>query len=392
MLRGNFLGLIGGSIVGVFAAQACGDTASGDDCTIGARGCECTVGGACDPGLSCIDGLCIFFGDSSSMSNPSTTAGTGTESDSDPPSTTATTASTTMSPDTGATEADATDDGPKLDVGRDDTGPPKSGCTAIDILFVLDSSASMIGERQALSAAQAFTQIIDALEGINGGGVDYRIGVTDDNDAGFQVPPGWAGVSPWFDSSELDANAMTLAFNGAVAQIGTGGGPSVGCEHVLTSATDLLVGEPTGFVRPEALLVLVMLTDVDDYGAYDQPGGNVCGIGCQTPPPYDVAQIETILSDDVKGGQVGAVAAIVVAGDPSVDAGVNICQQPGSCGCAGGDCAVFHADRLYAFASLLGANGVTADFCLVGGSVAETVEGALTENIDLACINFEPEG
>ena len=109
------------------------------------------------------------------------------------------------------------------------------------------------------------------------------------------------------------------------------GGASLGCEHVLTSGVGLLRDDDTGFVRPEALLLLVLLTDVDDYGAYDQLGGHSCGDllgGCETPPPA----LDGLVADLValKGGDPTAVAAIVIAGDPNVEAGVNLCDQPGS--------------------------------------------------------------
>lgn len=159
---------------------------------------------------------------------------------------------------------------------------------------------------------------------------------------------------------------------------------------MLTSATDLLLGDDSGFVRPDALLVLVLVTDVDDYGAYDQAGGNTCIIGCNTAPPHTVDQMVTILSVAVKSGIPGAVAAIVIAGDPAGNGGLNGCGQPASC-CSGGiDCDAFHADRLYAFADALGSNGYTADLCTA--NVPSAVETALTESIDLACMNFEPEG
>lgn len=391
--------LVGASL-GIVTAQACGDTARGDDdCTVGSRGCACTTGGGCDPGLTCIDSLCILFGDDASASNsdPGTdsasNSGTDSASATDPSATTASSATNPTGVDSTDATSDATDDGPLLDVGGNDSGPPKSGCTAIDVLFVLDSSGSMIEERQALAATNAFTQIITTLEGINGGGVDYRIGVTDDNDHGFFTPAGWLEPEPWFQSSELDVMEIAQAFNGAVGQINAVPATPTGCEHVLTSATDLLVGDGTGFVRDDALLVLVLVTDVDDYGAYDQVGGHSCPDffpGCATPPSNTPEEIADILLNTVKGGLAGSVAAIVVAGDPNVNDGVNFCDQPGSCGCNGVDCGVFHADRLWAFGAALGANGVVADLCNV--TVPAAVQGAMDDDIDLACMTLEPEG
>ena len=179
------------------------------------------------------------------------------------------------------------------------------------------------------------------------------------------------------------------AFNGAVGQVSTLGGASTGCEHVLSSATHLIDGNELDFVRDDALLVLVLLTDVDDYGAYDQADGNSCGFGCQTPPTNLTDLYDSLV--ELKGTEAG-LAAIVVAGDPEVLDDVNFCDQPGSCGCNGTDCDVFHATRLYDFAGMLGTNGWTGDLCGGASSVPMAVETALTESIEIACENFDPEG
>ena len=372
---------------GVGLAWACGG-GSADDCPVGSNGCSCTDGNGCDPGLSCFGGTCSpTSGDddgsgsdgSATVTASASNSNSATQASADDDPTADDDADSTVGPST----TDSTGDGPKLDVGSGETGLPGSGCQRVDMLFVLDSSGSMIDERQALAATDAFTSIVETLSGINGGGIEYRIGVSDDKDGGFES----FGGDPWFDSTELTVDQMAIAFNGAVGQIS--GEPPLGCEHVLTSAVDLLDGDATGFVREDALLVLVLVTDVDDYGAYDQDGFCIDGLGCTTVPD-PVAELTTRLVDDVKGGQMDGVAAIVVAGDPNVNAGVNFCNQPGSCGCAGGDCAIFHADRLWDFTEMLGANGYAADLCLT--SVPEAVETALTDSIDLACMNFEPEG
>src|SRR5690606_11747609 len=97
----------------------------------------------------------------------------------------------------------------------------------------------------------------------------------------------------------------------------------------------------------------------------------------------------------VKDRQMDGVAAIVLAGDPTSNAGLNFCDQPGSCGCSEAipgfpDCEIFHATRLYQFAEMLGDNGYAADLCEGAASVPGAVETALTENIDLACQSFDP--
>jgi hypothetical protein len=360
---------------------ACEAGTSGD-CPVGGLDCSCTLGGSCDPGLSCVDGTCRVIETSATEPDPSSTS---------PSSTTNTTSSTTDDPMTSSTNGSSgSSGGLVLDVSAPDvpTGPTE-GCQAIDMLFAIDGSASMNAERAALAATGAFTQVITTLEGLHKGNIRYRIAVTDDDDTGYFVPPGWAGPSPWFDSEDLDAMEIATAFNGAVGQIASVGGASTGCEHVLTSATHLIDGNELGFVRDDALLVLVLLTDVDDYGAYDQQDGNSCGFGCTTPP--------TVLTDlydalvELKGTEAG-VSAIVVAGDPASADGFNFCDQPGSCGCGEVDCDIFHATRLYDFAGMLGTNGWTGDLCDGASSVPMAIETALTESIEIACENFDPEG
>lgn len=373
---------------------ACGDNtstsgtaASTSECPVGSQGCPCTQGGGCDGELMCQGGLCQPPLEPTTGSGGSSSTGPGTTS-TDSGSGSATTG---VEPTTSVGSSSTTDDGPKLDVGVDTTtGTPAQGCTKIDMLFVLDGSGSMIEERQALAQVDAFTSIVQTLAMLGDGNIDYRIAVTTDNDDGYLTPGCWKEPEPWVSSVGHTPQEVAQAFSCAVSGFGNNNFEApIGCEHVLTSAVDLLDGDPNGFVRDDALLVLVMVTDVDDYGAYDQIGGNDCGIGCETAPT-SVDSLTQRLIMNVKKGEADGVAAIVVAGDPSVNAGQNFCGQPGSCGCNGLDCGVFHADRLYQFVTTLGQNGHAADLCMGAGAVPDAVETALTEDIDIACEQFEP--
>jgi len=268
------------------------------------------------------------------------------------------------------------------------------GCQAIDVLFAIDGSGSMNEEIAALTQTAAFQEVIAALAAVNCGNIDYRVGVTGDNDNGFLVPSGWGSPNPWFDSLEMTDMEMVAAFSStASAVIGTTG-TDEGCEHVLSSAVDLLYTDATGFVRDGALLVLVLITDVDDYGAYDQVGGHSCGaIGCTTPPTDLQLMVDHLL--ELKDDDAAAVAAIVVAGDPAADGGVNLCNQPGSCNCIPNDvllrCDAFHATRLWQFAGMLqGTNGFTANICGGPTSVPTAVQDAFNGAIGLACETYEP--
>lgn len=376
---------------------ACGDSTSNtgtagttSECPVGSQGCACTQGGGCDAGLMCQGGLCqppVQPTTGASDSSGPEPGSTSSDSGSDSATTTAETTSTT----TTTVGSSTTNAGPKLDVGVDTTtGAPVQGCTKIDMLFVLDGSGSMIEERQALAQVDAFTSIVQTLAMLGDGNIDYRIAVTTDNDDGYLTPGCWKEPDPWVASEGHTPQEVAQAFSCAVSAFGNNNFEAeVGCEHVLTSAVDLLDGDPSGFVRDDALLVIVMVTDVDDYGAYDQADGNDCGIGCSTKP-MPVDGLKQRLIDNVKKGEVDGVAAIVIAGDPAVNDGKNFCGQPGSCGCNGLDCGVFHADRLYQFVSMLGQNGRAADLCAGANAVPNAVKTALTEDIDIACEQFEP--
>jgi hypothetical protein len=371
-------------VAGAGVGAACGG-GGGTDCPTGSNGCACTPGGGCDPGNSCIDGTCVSISSSTGGSGDGG-PGPGPGDDDGGPG---------PQPTGGATTNDGDSTGDiKLDllVPDVDFGDcAKTGCRAVDMLFAIDSSLSMIEEIEALSSNSAAASIVEILEQLNCGAIDYRIGLTNDNDGGFIG----AGGMPWFDSQEMTSAEISAGFSQAAGTVLGNGGTALGCEHVLSSARALLVGDTTGFLRPEALLVLVLVTDVDDYGAYDQMGfGGPCdGFLCAEA----FEPVEDILGDLVtlKGGDAAGVAAVVIAGDPGVTEGMNLCEQPASCcGVGMGECAqALHGTRLWDFAAMLpGTNGVTVDICQGAEQLPAAIETALGTDIDLACQTFEPEG
>lgn len=394
----RWLGYAGGLGLGLLLGWAC--TEPGGDCAVGSLDCPCTVGGACDPGLTCVADSCIVIDcpvgregcpcTGGGACDPGLTCDAGTCVDGS--------ATSGPSPMTNGTTIGGTADEDsgdiKLDVGADDlpVGPcMKTGCTRVDMLFAIDSTASMNEEIAALSASQSFSAIVDALEDLNCGGIEYRIGLTNDNDGGFIG----SGGQPWFDSNEMTADEIASAFTIAASTVLGSGSTPVGCEHVLGSSVSALALDTTGFLRPDALLVLVLVTDVDDYGAYDQMGfGGICdGFLCtETPQPIQ-ALYDNLVT--LKGGDPAGVAAIVVAGDPTVTEGMNTCGQPASCcGMGLGECAqAHHATRLYEFAAMLeGTNGYTGDICNGAAMIPVLIQDALGNDIDLACQTYEPPG
>lgn len=335
-------------VVGLAYGCAGGGTANDDgtDCQVGSEGCQCTNGGACDPGLQCLSNICV---------DPNNNTGGGFGN--------------------GGSGA-----------GGMDCVPDGEGCQAVDVIFALDSSGSMTGENGALAASQAFQQVVNTISNINCGQVDFRIGITNDNDGGFVSTV----ATPWFDSATMSNQEIANAFTGSANMVIGNESSMLGCEHVLTSATNLMVNDTTGFVRDGALLVLVLVTDVDDYGAYDNMGGNVCGLGCSVAGQPTQTLYNSLLA--LKDNDPAALATIVVAGNPTGTPNTaNLCQQPGSCNCNGSDCDAFFATRLWEFAGHVGDNGVVADICAGAASVPGAVQAAFDEQIDLACQGLVPK-
>jgi Protein of unknown function (DUF1566) len=60
----------------------CGDSDCDTDCEIGSEGCQCTSGGACDDGLTCLSDLCVNTG-SDSDSDADTDGDTDSDTDAD---------------------------------------------------------------------------------------------------------------------------------------------------------------------------------------------------------------------------------------------------------------------------------------------------------------------
>ncbi len=331
------------------AAGGDAETETNGECAVGSETCPCTTGGACDPGLLCLSNICV---------DPNNETGGG---------------------------GDGSGGGGIGGAGGMDCVPDGEGCQAVDVIFALDSSGSMQAENGALAATQAFQQVVDTISRINCSQVDFRIGITNDNDSGFVSTV----ATPWFDSGSMSNLEIANAFSASANMVIGNDSASLGCEHVLTSATDLLINDTTGFVRDGALLVVVLVTDADDYGSYDMPGGNVCGLGCTVSPQSTQALYQSLLT--LKGDDAAALATIVVAGDPNGTPNTaNLCQQPGSCNCNGQDCDAYFATRLHEFAGLVGSNGVTANLCAGAASVPGAVQAAFDSQIDLACQELEP--
>lgn len=191
-----------------------------------------------------------------------------------------------------------------LDVGHADPDGPgmAAGCNAVDILFVIDNSASMTSYQDQLTAA--FPSFVDAMDATLPEGTSVHVGVTTSSFCGGNNPPHTeincvaaesailmsdAYVSPsegtvpgdgyqgrlrsfdgrnYFDATTGDADSMQALGSWFAGAAGVG---SQGCNHEFNAAGAAHVFAPenatanAGFVRDEgAVLLLFILSDEGD--------------------------------------------------------------------------------------------------------------------------------
>ncbi|WP_437669337.1 hypothetical protein [Sorangium sp. So ce131] len=157
--------------------------------------------------------------------------------------------------------------------GTGTDGPNSSGCEHIDIVFALDNSQSMSEEQESMREVvfPAFAEALLQMDGIK----DFRAGVLDacPRPANFHTR-GAAGEcsfqsgKPWMESSSTE---ITREFQCAADLYGD----DVECsgdsddEQPASAAAAALeppfsTGENAGFLRDDALLVVVAITDEDE--------------------------------------------------------------------------------------------------------------------------------
>jgi hypothetical protein len=170
--------------------------------------------------------------------------------------------------------------------GETDQYEPVTVNRKVDILFMIDNSLSMREEQDNL--ARNFPAFIGELRKIRGGLPDVHIGVvTSDLGAGPRAESGCrvGGLGGLFQGWDkacgletgqrfIDASDSEQKRNyqgtlekvfGCMAQVGTSG---CGYEHQLASTVRALTApENAGFLRDDAYLQLILITDEDDCSA-----------------------------------------------------------------------------------------------------------------------------
>jgi hypothetical protein len=293
------------------------------------------------------------------------------------------------------------DAGKGTDTGSDTTtghsGEP--GCISMDILFVIDNSASMIQEQEDLSDKfSKLVEVLDSYETPLGTQLLYRVAVTttaverDYMEKFPYFPPAPVPVTgttqdgllvgkekcgldnPWVESTDEERNDKFAC----LADVGTKGFHM----EMPFAALELALGDKSGPGQPNegfyrkgtnSLLVVVIITDEDDCSVvddglivHDSLDGVVCGE--KSEGVYDVEERTKMFLDDISDGP-GRYVVVGVAG-----------QGPDQCDSGLG--AALWGKRIQELISLLGSNGTFGDICK--GDVWKALEKGL-EVMQVSC-------
>ncbi|MCP4675078.1 MAG: hypothetical protein GY854_06155 [Deltaproteobacteria bacterium] len=293
-----------------------------------------------------------------------------------------------------------TDTDTDSDTDSDTSTSAGTGCSSMDILFIIDNSGSMIEEQQNLS--KNFPEFVEVLDDYFSGAsaqLSYRVGVTT---AGvvrnfkLQALPGVTtpmisggangklvgqekcnlGAHPWADGPAADVETKFSC----MADVGSGG---LGFEMPL-AALELAIGKHLelgganeGFYRKDedSLLVVVIITDEDDCSVVE--GGLVKGNSADStcveqgsPGMYVVEDTKDLL-DQTAGGS-GRYVVVAIAGKTACN------SQFGT---------ATNAPRLARLTDMCAEYGVMGDIC--SGDLWESLAEALAV-MQKACDDFPP--
>lgn len=201
--------------------------------------------------------------------------------------------------------------------------PPAIECHKMDIVFVIDNSSSMEQEQAALASNfPGFIKLINEYKTALGEQLDYRIAIVSTdlkNEAGaFHKERGKSPAAgtcgpgdtdmPW-----LERHAGIDSEFACRAQLGVLGDnrelplecARLGLTQRTTDQTNTYKGNR--FIREDALLALVIITDEDEGGGDHD--------AFQKPSPVDTPESYAKSFDQVKGGYRGRWATAVIAGE-----------------------------------------------------------------------------
>ncbi len=284
--------------------------------------------------------------------------------------------------DTGDPGADGTE-GERFDVGAGgasaaEDGGGSMGCQRVDVVLAIDNSGSMSEEIEALRGPvlDAFPQ---ALLSVNGGIEDFQLGVIDAcPKPAFFHDSGASGACDYSTGTNFmrsDSGQLADEFSCVTDFIADGfSGADDECvddgdlddddeQAALTAATSVSeagLASNAGFLREDALLFVVAVTDEDEA-------------------LVDIDGIEAIRQSllDAKGGQVDRIAWLGIGGGSS-------CEGPyGS---------AKHAQNLESLTQMFVDDGRGMFWDICQGSLEEAFTTAISQIVDPACEQFPPQG
>src|SRR5690606_10681479 len=229
---------------------------------------------------------------------------------------------------------DGDGDGDGSGSGSGITEQPRQ-CEKMDIVFVVDNSGSMEEEQANLAANfPLFAEKIRTYTVPNGQPLDFRVALTTTGrDVNYSIDLGFGSFAQ-SESGEngefrnncnvpdrwLDKNAANFdATMACRANVGTNG-PSIEMPMLMTKwalAERIADGTHAGFLRDDALLAIVMLTDEDDASTTED--NFTMGTTGTTPTNFNGTDLANFL-DQVKGNRT-RWAAGVIAGDGNCSSG-----------------------------------------------------------------------
>ncbi len=269
----------------------------------------------------------------------------------------------------------------------------KSGeCIGVDLLFVIDSSGSMDQAQKSLASGfSKLTGVLDKLTTGGGAKFDYRIAVTTTQRDVSYVGLGPNGsYIPWSAKGENGAFSMGCGMNRRWLErdeddiakkfaCATDVGVEGGSVEMPLFATKLALrdrvedGTNAGFLRPDALLAVIIVTDEDDCSR-EADGFKVdMNDRCEPDPSERPVQDYVDFLDEVKGAR-GRWMATVVAG-----------PGPGVCSNASSGVTADKAPRLQSFVIAAGPSGRFDSIC--EADLPETITKTL-EQFGAACKAF----
>jgi hypothetical protein len=298
------------------------------------------------------------------------------------------------------------DAGPRVD-GGPDVPPPGAACTKMDIVFVVDNSGSMSEEQRNLADNFAqFAQVLDEYKVSTGEPLDYRVGLTttartvhtfhfdlfgdpvpdrfpavEGEDGEFRQPSGLQ--RRWIESTDANRREMLQA----IANVGIrGSGIEMPMDTARLALSDRMAsGQPNaGFVREDALLAVVLITDEEDCSHMDgtspanatelNPFANAESYLCTNNLGAPQAYVDFF--DQLKGDRKRWATA-VIAGDGM---GRSSCRSTGL-----GDAE--DAPRLKEFVTKTGENAIFRSICQ--GDLSTALKDAL-DTFQAACEGLPP--